>query len=265
MFLLVLCATSLFAYSDGDLDGVEDAYDRCPNTQFHELVDLHGCSIESLGAQHRFAILMGAHYTGTNYDTVEQTDTYSGSLEINYYYKNFSIEASTSYYSANGSAYSDNGLDNSYLGASYQFKLREDLSMRIGAGFIIPTYDTALNNNNTDLMGTLNLSYTTGNLNLFGGLGYTRINDDDIPNTVVYQDTTFYSLGVGTYATEQLYLSVAYNSSQSIYDGVESIDTATLYGYYSLDANWFTTLSYAYGLSESASDNALGFKVGYYF
>jgi hypothetical protein len=263
--LLALSATSLFAYTDADLDGVEDKYDKCPNTQFYELVDLKGCSIQTLSAQHHFDIIMGAHYSEADYDALEKTDTYSGSVQVDYYYKNFAIQASTSYYSANSNTYNDNGLDNSYLGASYTFALQENLSMSIGAGLIIPTYDSSLKNNNTDFTGTLNFSYMLDTINLFGGYGYTLINDDDIPNTVIYQNSSSYSFGVGVYATEKLYLSGAYNSSKSIYAGVKSIDTANLYGYYSLNENWFTTLGYVYGLSQSASDNALSLKVGYYF
>ena len=42
--LLVLSSTSLLAYEDSDLDGVEDKLDQCPNTSFSDLVDIRGCT-----------------------------------------------------------------------------------------------------------------------------------------------------------------------------------------------------------------------------
>ena len=268
-----LLSSGLFAYSDSDMDGVANSVDKCPNTPLTDLVDINGCSIKKLSVKKASKghadIIIGANFSDSNYATLNQTDTYSGSLQMDYYYGNFSLQASTSYYKTTTKNSSDeDGLNDSFIGAAYNFRPIKNLSLRLGAGALLPTYQTSLNNNNTDYTGSASLSYTVAKINIFGGYSYTMINDDDVNTTntnYIYQDTNAYSAGLGYYFTNKLYMSGAYNLSNSIYKGVEDIQTASLYGYYSIDKSRFLILSYAYGLSDSASDNALSLKVGYYF
>jgi len=266
LFLVLGClATSLFAYSDSDMDGVADSVDQCPNTPLTALVDIHGCSVKSLVSENHFDVIVGANYAGSNYASLNQTDTYSTSLQIDYYYKNFSLQASTSYYKTDSQDYTQSGMNDSFVGAAYKIQLNKSLSLRLAAGALLPTYDTALNNNNTDYTASANVSYALGKANIFGGYSYTMINDDDIAGTVAYQNTNAFSGGLGYYITNKLYMSGAYNTSDSIYSGIEKIRTVSAYGYYSITSHWFTTFSYAYGLSDSASDDAASIKLGYYF
>lgn len=268
MFLLIIMgifSANLFAYSDLDMDGVDDSIDKCPNTPFTDLVDINGCSKQSLVSPSHFDIIIGANYVGANYSSLNQTDTYSSSLQMDYYYKNFSLQAITSYYTTSGNGYSLDGLNDSFIGASYRLQPLQNLSVRLGAGALLPTYKTSLNNNNTDYTASLNLSYALGKANIFGGYSFTVINDDNIAGTVTYQNTNAFNAGLGYYFTNKLYLSGAYNTSDSIYTGVEKIRSVSAYGYYSMTDHWFTTLSYAYGLSNSTSDNVASVKLGYYF
>jgi len=265
LLALGFLSTSLFAYSDLDMDGVADSVDQCPNTPLTDLVDIQGCPIKSLVSANHFDVIVGAGYSDSNYASLNQTNTYSSSLQIDYYYKNFSLQASTSYYKTDGQNYSDNGMNDSFVGAAYKFKFNKSLSLRVGAGALLPTYNTSLNNNNTDYTASANLSYAISKINIFGGYAYTMINDDDIAGTVAYQDTNAFTGGLGYYFTNKLYISGAYNTADSIYSGIEKIRTVSAYGYYSFNKHWFTTFSYAYGLSDSASDNAASVKVGYYF
>jgi len=272
-FTLLLLSSSLSAYVDSDMDGVEDTIDRCPNTPFSDLVDINGCTKKSLVSPHHYDIIFGASYSSSDYQTLNATDTLAGSVQVDYYYKNFSLQASTSYFTTEGSGFSDSGLYDSFVGGSYQFKPVQNLSLRLGAGALIPTYKSNLNNNNLDYTATANISYTLGKVNLFGGYSYTMINDDDVnvvdvngtTTAVIYQNTQGYSAGVGVYATQKLYISGAYNASNSIYANIEDITTASAYAYYSIDSHWFATLSYAYGLSSSASDHYASIRLGYFF
>jgi len=124
-----------------------------------------------------------------------------------------------------------------------------------------------------DYTANVNLSYSLGKVNLFGGYSYTMINDDDVTvvaadgntTSVIYQNTQAYSAGVGVYATQKLYMSLAYNASDSIYENIDEITTASAYAYYSIDSHWFSTLSYAYGISDSASDHYASIRLGYFF
>jgi len=273
ILLLSLLSVLLFAYEDADFDGVENQFDRCPNTPFSELVDINGCTTVSLISPHHYDVIVGASYSDSDYQTLNKTDTLSATLQADYYYKNFSLSASTSYYTTEGSGYSEQGLNDSYLSTSYEFKPSENLDVRVGMGLVLPTYATDLNNNNLDYIVSLNLSYIISSWTLFAGYSYSMINDDNVvifdangtSIDVVYQDTAAYSLGVGNYVSEQLYISGAYNLSDSIYTSVEQIKTASIYTYYSINEHWFSTFSYAYGLSDTASKNYVALRLGYYF
>jgi hypothetical protein len=260
--LLTTLSLHLFAYSDLDMDGVDDLVDQCPNTPLTELVDIRGCTVRSLESPHHFDLIVGANYSQIDYNTQESSDTVAGTLQIDYYYKNFSIQASTSYYSSDRQ---NSGLEDSFVGAYYRFDPSEALSLRLGGGVVLPTYDSDLGNNNADFSAYAGLSYLFADVNLFGSYSYTLINDDDVKDLAYYHNTNAYSAGIGFYPTAGLYTSVAYNASDSIYTNVATIETASAYLFYTIDKHWFATVSYAYGLSDSASDHYSAFRLGYYF
>jgi len=270
-----LLSSGLFAYSDSDMDGVADSVDKCPNTPLTDLVDINGCTIKKVTPKHATTghadIILGLNYADSNFDKIDQLDTYSSSIQADYYYGNFSLQASTSYYKTITKNNNDSdGLNDSFIGAAYNFRPIKNLSLRLGVGALLPTYKTSLNNNNTDYTGSASFSYNLSKINVFGGYSYTMINDDDVVDTTnntsyIYQNTNAYSAGLGYYFTNKLYMSGSYNLANSIYKGIDDIQTASLYGYYTLNRNIFLIFSYAYGLSNTASDNALSLKAGYYF
>lgn len=271
----------LLAYSDLDMDGVDDAIDRCPNTSMTELVDIHGCTIKNLESAHRFDIIVGASYSQIN-PAQEKTDTLSSSVQADYYYKNFSLQASTGYFNSDSSITTTSGQSDSFLGAYYQLNPLKLLTFRLGGGLILPTYDSGLDNNKMDYSVSADVSYLFKGMNLFGSVAYTLINDDDTSYldtngstvTLVYQNTFAFNAGIGFYPTDRLYTSLAYNHSDSIYKTIEDssgvntlepLETVSAYLFYTIDKNWFTTVSYAYGLSDTASDHFAALRVGYYF
>ncbi len=275
---LSLLTLSLFAFSDYDMDGVEDTIDRCPNTSLTELVDMHGCTIKNLEGDHHFDVIVGLSLSQFNENTLialsnENSTTVTAVLQADYYYKNFSAQVSTSYFDAQSQSYSNSGQNDSFLGASYQFNPIGTLFVRLGGGLVLPTYDNGYGTNNLDYTASLNVSYLVNNINLFGGYSYTLVNDDDFTyvdssnNTlyVSYQNTNAFNAGVGFYPSSRLYASLAYNSSDSIYSATEPIRNLSGYLFYTIDKHWFTTFTYAYGLSSSASDHYLSVRLGYYF
>ncbi len=264
----ILLTVNLYAYTDNDMDGVNDAVDKCPNSLLTDLVDINGCTKKSLVSPHSYDIVIGVNYSDFHYLaqdlTQATTDTLATSLQVDYYYKQFSLQVSTSYFKTNGSEYDDSGLNDSFIGASYRLKKVNNLSISFGAGVILPTYDVELDNNNIDYTASVSLSYGLENINIFGGYAYTLINDDDIGD-IRYQNTNAFSAGAGYYLNNQLYISASYSMSDSIYNGLEDIETATAYGYYTINNDMFTTLSYSYGLSDTASDNYLSLRLGFLF
>ena len=76
--LCVLCfsALLLFAYSDSDMDGVEDYEDKCPNTQFDELVEYDGCSKSGNDKKLNYTLVLGTRYAQKNYSSQLEGDTH---------------------------------------------------------------------------------------------------------------------------------------------------------------------------------------------
>ena len=282
---ILIAATFIFslnlqAFTDSDLDGVDDSVDKCPNTPFMDIVDLNGCTKKSLlktavpkSSDHHFDFIVGASYSGADYNQLNRNDTAATSLQADYYYKDLSISASTSYYhSKESDGRTSNGFYDTFVGASYRIKATKDLKFYVGLGALLPTYDTSLNNNNTDYKASVSFSYYINKVNLFGGYSYTQVNDDDVvvvgnngTTAYNYQNTNSFNGGVGVYATNKLYLSASYFEGDSIYVGYEKIKSASFYAYYTIDRNWFTTFSYARGLSDTATDNYASLRLGYFF
>ena len=273
LLLLLIFSYAHAEYLDSDFDGVEDAYDKCPNTPFSELVDINGCGVKSLVSAHHFDFITGMSYSDSDYQTLNKTDTFSTPLQVDYYYKNFSLQVTTSYFTTSGSGLSDTGFYDSFVGVSYKDNILENLSLQVGAGMFLPTYQTALNNNKIDYSASLNLSYTFLKASLFAGYSFTLIGDDDrvivyddsLSDIINYQNSNAFSFGAGYYVNDRLYMSLAYNYSDSIYKGIKPIETASMYAYYSLTEECFCTLSYAYGISESASKNYSSLRIGYFY
>lgn len=257
--------SALFAAVDSDLDGVTDEIDQCPNTPITELVDIKGCSTESLRSDHRYNLIIGENYSQIDYSSNEKTDTYMTTLQVDYFYKNFSLQALSAYYASESAIYSSEGLTDTTVAAYYLLPISKSFSVRVGAGIVLPTFDSTLNNNNTDYVGSLNGTYSINRLNLFAGYNFTKINDDDIPNLVTYQNTHAYSAGLGYYMTPKWYASTSYYQADGVYTSMEDIKSASIYNFYSIDKNWFSSLNYAYGLSDSTSDHAFSLRLGYSF
>jgi len=257
--LLLILSISLIAYSDMDMDGVEDKDDQCPNTSLTELVDLSGCTIKNLKSPHHFDISLGKNYT-TNSDIKIDTS----SLQADYYYKNISVQLSSSYFEKDKNRYSPkkSGWNDTYLNGYYQLRPTKKTFIRVGGGISIPTYDSS--NNKTDYTVATYGTYNYKKFSILGGVGYTFIGDSDT-NLTSYNNSFFYNLGLGYYLTDSLYTSLSYNNSSSIYNSIGNIETLSLYGYYRIDKHWFINISYKDGLSDIAMKKSMGLKLGYYW
>jgi len=272
LLLLILLPLLLSAYSDNDLDGVEDKDDLCPNTSLIELVDNHGCTIERLIETKKhdkssYDIILGA---GESKNSVNKTEskTLTESLQVDYFYKKFSIQLQSSYFSMSCDNYEKSGMSDTYFGAYYRVNLADKLRINLGARLNIPTYKSDLDNNNLDYTLSTSVNYKVNKFTLLAGLGYTFINDNDINNTsytLNYQNSFNYHMGIGYFFTSRLYANLSYLHSQSIYKGNDDLSSASFYGHYAIDANWFSTLSYSKGLSDEATDQSTALRVGYYF
>ena len=262
IILAIFITTHLFAYNDFDMDGVDDAIDACPNTPFSDLVYKDGCTKKSLESPHHFDIIVGLSFSELTYTTQEDSNNLNTSLELNYYYKDFSLQMGGSYYDSLSD--DESGFNDSYINFYYKNSLTQKLLIKIGAGINLPSYDSTLKNNNLDYLICGYAHYTFDTFTLFTNSSYSFIEDEN-RDDIVYQNTFYFGAGLGYYLNSKTYTSVSINTNDSIYKGDEKINTLSLYANYSIDENYFTTLSYSYGLSQNASDNYVSFRIGYYF
>lgn len=252
----------LAAYVDSDLDGVEDVNDRCPGTSLTDLVDARGCPVASTVSPHRFDVIGGIGYSRLDSNTFEETDTVLLSIQADYFYENFSFQAYTASYVNTD----QNGLDDSLLAAYYTFEPLDSWQIRLGGGLLLPTYDTGWNNEAMDYFGTLDLSYRHDQITFFGGYGYTFVNDRDVPSeNIFYQNTHALYGGAGYNWSDTLYGSLSYYQCDSLYRDVEALKNLSAYIFYTYDAPWFATLTYAKGLSDSSSNHEIALRLGVLF
>lgn len=262
LLLSLALAAHLFAYTDNDMDGVDDSVDRCLNTLFSDLVDAQGCTTQSLYTDRHFDVIAGVGYSQLNYASNTPTDTLTTTLQADYYTQNFSAQIIASRYSSD----SDNGLNDTLIAGYYRIPLSGRMDAKIGAGVLLPTYETGYNNEALDIIGSAALSYRLdSSLTLMGGYSYTAVNDKDVAGAVAYQNTHAFFAGADYQANERLSFGGSYYRGDSIYTGIAAIEKLGGYTLYRFDEHWFGNASYAYGLSDSASDHSLDLRLGYYF
>jgi len=249
-----------FASIDSDFDGVIDENDNCPNTLFSDLVDATGCSIKSLLSTDKFNVVIGVAFSQLDNNTFDVSNTVYKSYQIDYNYKNFTAFVSTSTYKND----EDDGLNDTTLGLYHRFIVTDNFLITSGIEAIFPTYKSGLNNEAIDYGFSLELQYIYDQFSLFNRVRYTLIKDSDIED-IIYQNTKDYTVGLGYYFPSLFYAGLSYNISNSIYKDIESIENISLYLYHELNDEFFITGDYAYGLSDSASENFVSLSIGYNF
>lgn len=262
LFLSIMVSTPLFAYSDMDMDGVDDQDDHCPHTPFSTLVNTQGCAVKSLTSEHHFDLILGGGYSQLNYASNQQADTLTTTLQADYYTQKFSAQIVASSYTSSD----ERGLNDTVIAAFYQIPLSSELSLRVGGGVILPTYKTGYSNEEADYMGSLDVTYLiTPKTALSSGYSHTIVNDQNVPNVLLYQDTDGYYASILYFMDQQLSLGTSYTRSDTIYRDVEPIKKISAYGTIRFDSHWFVNGIYSYGLSDSTSDYTVDFRLGYYF
>jgi hypothetical protein len=264
ILLLTLTTTLLlFSYSDNDWDwdGVENKDDKCPQSQFSDLVDKDGCRVASTKSEHHFGVILGV----SQLENDEYHNT-TGSLQLDYYYRDFALSLSTSQYDYKSSTYdySDDGQNDYYLSARYKIKHSENLSSYIKGGVIIPA-DSDVANNKTDYFISKSINYKLNeNWNLFGGVNYTFVNNDD-SNTTTYQNSFGRYLGVSYRPTYDSTLSLSLSKSGSTYEDEEDIEFIYFSGSYNFTKNWFGIVNLGKEIQDDDKDTYGSLQVGYYF
>ena len=248
-----MCAgTFLYAdFLDDDMDGVSNEEDKCPNSAFSDIVGADGCKVDSVvfKKEHHFDISVGLSYS-KNDDT--QSDN-AQNFSLGYYYGNFS---SYLYTSNTNLQNGQSGVDDTTLSFYYK-KADNEILYKAGAGFYLPTSD--INNNQTDYFLSAKILYYLDDYDFSIELQHTFMKDTDT------KDTNRLSLSAGYILSDKTYTSLTYTTQDSIYADEKRLQNATLYLNYFFDTHWFVSGEFSLGLSNSATNEYVGMRVGYYF
>lgn len=270
-FYLVLFLTltlPLYGANDKDMDfdGVDDIYDKCPNTAFSDLTDASGCSVSTLMVPIYYDVIVGYNYSSSNQNTLDDVKTINTTIQADISKDNLSLQFLSSYYKSDGTSNIDEGLNDTELSVFYAIKLTPLLKFQAGTGVIFPTYSTGYNNEAMDYTASLSLEYSLQHeINIFAGSNFTKINDDDVVNKVAYQDTSGFYGGISYMSHQNVITHTSYSYTQSMYVGVNPIETIACGVVFPLDMHWFAMIDYVFGLSDSASEHEIAIQLGYAF
>jgi len=232
------------------MDGVADSDDMCPNTLITDLVDLSGCSKKSLVSPQHFSLIVGQRYE----KDANSTYAYS-SIELDYYYKNFSMQLTTNYYKMKSSDTNTSGINDVYLNMYYVFSPFEHFKLSLGTGIALPSYDSS--DNKTDYSFSIYGRYDVNKWSFSTSTGYQFTGDSGAKNVFDYRLTTGYNWN------DAFYSSISYSMSESMYPENTNFTSLLLYGYYKINKNWFSTARYNYGLNDNNFDHSIGVYIGY--
>jgi len=265
---ILITSSCAFAYTDSDIDGVEDLYDKCRDTPFSDLVDNNGCSTKSLSLSSRkvnYDIVLGGGYSNINYSSNEKADTTTSSFQADVFYDNWTLQTLASRYSSTSQSSSIDGFEDTQINLFYTSSPLTHLTLTYGLGILLPTYKSGYDNEASDYSAMINAHYTLSDDNyLFGAYGFTQVNDNDTEE-IEYQNTNTYRIGIGQNLNKSSSIGLSYGKSDSIYKNVLPIETIGSSVNYQINNHWFSRLDYDYGLSDSASDHAGAISLGYYF
>jgi hypothetical protein len=262
LFLTLLLSSTLLAFQDHDIDGIEDSLDRCPNTPFEAFVDKNGCAV-NINKKASNSNYWGALTLKVG-STIQRDDEYEDDeyvdLFANYRYHNMDISISNSRSTTENSITDDNSnSDNDiYISAGYNLLL-SDARLKLSAGTKI--VDDSNSRDDDYFMG-LNYDYFVNskqNIFLYGG--YTFSGDDEL---IDYDDYSSFSIGTGYTLTPAFYSAISYSYTGSNYPDGDAEEGVTWYNSYSLNKNIFLTAAYTYGIDDYSYDNTFRLGLGLY-
>jgi predicted porin len=196
----------------------------------------------------------------------DEYDNTTGSLQLDYYYRDLALSLATSQYDYQSSAndFSADGQNDYYLSARYKIKRSENLSIYLKGGAIVPS-NSDVTNNKTDYFISKSLNYKLNkNWNLFGGVNYTFVNNDDTDSTA-YQNSLGRYAGFSYRPTYDATLSLSMSKNASIYKDEEDIEFVYFSGSYNFTKNWFGIVNLGKELQDDDKDTYGSLQVGYYF
>lgn len=250
-FVFYLCFsifTYAYAYSDYDVDGVEDSIDECPNTPFDVLVNEKGC--EEGKTYYGTLTLLTGLLSATNSNGSEITNA---QFFMNYRYEDWDFSLST---------FNDikNSIENVpstyYVTTGYRFALSETLQSKITLG----TKQSSLQN---DYFLSTNIDYSVSQKqNFFLFYSYTIAENS---NTTVYDNFHTLSLGTGRILTSYWYSALSYDFSEESLANSGNYKAISWSNTFVFASHYFVLTNYSYGLSTATSEHTVSLQLGVKF
>lgn len=246
-----------FAFTDNDLDGVEDTIDRCPNTPFTQIVGPDGCPIGKIG-QEKTSEKKGTFYfkIGGGFDYENSNTTTLSSVTLAYAYQHWYLSISSTYY-IHDDYVGKGGVGDSYIYGSYS-KFIKNVYATIGLSVKIPTGNSDFSDKRIDFTPSFSLDYIRDKDDYFIYYGYTFKGKSSL------KDVQTASIGAGYQFTRKFYGSLSLDWITSSIDR-KSKYTASIFTLYDITKMYYTTLNYSYGLNGRATDHSIFIKLGVRF
>ncbi len=248
IILFFLLNTTSYAYSDYDIDGVEDSIDECPNTPFDILVDENGCQE---GKTYKGEVTLLA---GTISSIDKNRDTLTNLIfSANYSYYDLDISISSLNEISNTTSESSNPL---YINSGYKIKLSNNLQTRAYVGVKTAT------EKNDYYIGTYFNYNIDKTKDIFVLYSYTLSGDTKTQN---YGNYSTLSLGGGKIVFKNWYSSLSYDFSQKNIKNGEDYKAISWSNTVAITTKYFILTNYSYGLNNGASAHTINLQFGVKF
>lgn len=254
LLITLILAPITFAFTDKDMDGVDDLIDKCPNTPFFEIVGPDGCPISKQKPSKK----IGKFYfkVGAGYSTEKSKGSSYSSVSLSYAVKELYISWTSLYY-IHDDYVKKGGIGDSYFYVSYTKSVR-DIFATVGVNVKIPTGNKNFSDRKFDYTPSISLDYIRGKDDYFIYYGYTFKGNKQLKN--VHSG----SIGAGYQLTDKFYSSLSLDVLSSSVSGKMKY-TLSYFGLYNFTKKYYATLSYSYGLNDLATDHSIFVKLGIRF
>ncbi len=258
IFILSLLQSTIFAYVDNDIDGVEDSVDECLDTPFDELVDERGCSYDK-PYYGKLSLKLG---TDVSFDDFSDKAT-NFNIYANYRYNSWNLSLSNSSYSTyDRYNESSSTSGDTYLSGGYLFK-KEDFNTKLTLGVKVATADEDVGTGENDYFVSVDYDYfVNSRQDIFAYFGLTFSGDS---KDVDYEDYLSFSVGSGYAINSSWYSALSYNFSGSQYPDGDDYKSLSWFNSYQFSDKYFTTFNYSYALDDISFDHTFSLKFGVHF
>ncbi len=253
LIIPIILSSSLLAFSDQDIDGVDDSIDLCPNTPFDITVNEEGCASSGL-----FTLQIG---NDSSFNTISKRIN-NINLYLNYSYNLWDFSLSSSNYSVSDITTISKTEDSLYLTLGHTFK-QERLNTKLSVGTKFAFLDDNNDSRKNDYFASLNFDYSINlKQNAFLHYNYTISGNSE---TIDYKNLHSVSIGTGYAVNSKWYSALSYNYSSSPYEHGTSYKAISWFNYYALPQNFYISANYARTVNKYPYRHFISLNLGVQF